>query len=118
MKGWGGPKKLHGEFIEGSFRAHQVPLAEAKTDVEERKILQDWLSSYNPKELLPGGKPAQEILSIIPDEKELLLGQKKEAYAGYEPLDVPDWKKLGVKAGDEVSCMKTIGEFLHEVIQQ
>ncbi|KAI0346138.1 D-xylulose 5-phosphate/D-fructose 6-phosphate phosphoketolase [Trametopsis cervina] len=117
-KGWGGPKKLHGEFIEGSFRAHQVPLAEAKTDVEERKILQDWLSSYNPKELLPGGKPAQEILSIIPDEKELLLGQKKEAYAGYEPLDVPDWKKLGVKAGDEVSCMKTIGEFLHEVIQQ
>ncbi|KAI0694589.1 XFP N-terminal domain-containing protein [Cytidiella melzeri] len=117
-KGWGGPKKLHGEFIEGSFRAHQVPLAEAKKDTEERKILQEWLSSYDPHTLFPDGSPNSAVLSIIPDEDVLKLGQKKEAYKSYEALDVPDWKSLSVKAGDQVSCMKIVGELLHEVIKQ
>ncbi|KAI0091335.1 D-xylulose 5-phosphate/D-fructose 6-phosphate phosphoketolase [Irpex rosettiformis] len=117
-KGWGGPKKLHGEFIEGSFRAHQVPLADAKTDADERKMLQEWLKSYGPDRLFPGGQPNSDILSVIPEEDGLKLGQKKEAYDSYEPLAVPDWKKLGVKAGDQVSCMKAVGELLHEVVKE
>jgi len=40
-KGWGCPKQIHGELIEGSFRAHQVPLPKAKSDPEELKALQD-----------------------------------------------------------------------------
>lgn len=76
-----------------------MPLAGAKTDAEERQQLQEWLTSYNPKELFPSGAPNAEILSIIPDQDNLKLGQKKEAYASYEPLDVPDWKPLGVQAG-------------------
>ena len=48
------------------------------------------------------------------------LGQKKEAYASYEPLDVPSWIESGLTAekGSESSCMKTIGEFLHTVIKK
>lgn len=45
-KGWSGPKEIHGEFIEGSFHAHQVPLPKAKTDKEELQALQAWLESY------------------------------------------------------------------------
>lgn len=109
---------MHGEFIEGSFHAHQVPLVAAKTDAEERQQLQDWLTSYGPKELFPDGSPNADILSVIPEQDDLKLGQKKEAYASYEPLDVPDWKPLGVQAGEEKSCMKVVGEFLHEVVKQ
>ena len=104
--------------MEGSFHAHQVPLAAAKTDAEERKQLQEWLTSYGPKELFPEGGPSKEILSVIPEEDDLKLGQRKEAYASYEPLNVPDWKQLGVKAGTEVSCMKAVGELLHEVVKE
>ncbi|THG98190.1 hypothetical protein EW026_g3949 [Hermanssonia centrifuga] len=118
-KGWGGPKKVHGEFIEGSFHAHQVPLTEAKTDPEERKALQKWLTSYDPCELFgTTGEPNQEILSIIPEENHLKLGQKKEAYAAYTPLDVPAWEHMGVEKGTQASCMKVVGEYLHDVIKQ
>lgn len=48
-KGWSGSKKVHGEFVEGSFRAHQVPLAAAKKDPEELAALQAWMKSYKPE---------------------------------------------------------------------
>jgi xylulose-5-phosphate/fructose-6-phosphate phosphoketolase len=50
-KGLSGPKQIHGEYIEGSFRSHQVPLPAAKTSAEELQALENWLSSYNPQEL-------------------------------------------------------------------
>merc|ERR1712225_101348 len=50
-KGWSGPKKVHGQFVEGSYKSHQVPLPAAKKDEEELKILQNWLESYKPREL-------------------------------------------------------------------
>lgn len=118
-KGWSGPKEIHGEFIEGSFHAHQVPLPKAKTDKEELQALQAWLESYKPKELFDAeGRPNKKILSIIPERQEKKLGQRKEAYAAYTPLDVPAWKPFGVEKGTEASCMKTIGEFLYQVIEQ
>lgn len=119
-KGWGGPKKVHGDFVEGSFHAHQVPLMDAKKDPEERAQLQQWLSSYNPHKLLPNGEPCEDILNIIPEEDHLKLGQRKEAYASYEPLDVPNWLESNAVAqkGTEASCMKTIGEFLHEIVKR
>ena len=120
MQGWGGPKKVHGELIEGSFHAHQVPLTEAKTDPEERAQLQQWLSSYDPHKLFPNGEPNEDILQIIPEEDHLKLGQRKEAYASYEPLNVPNWMETGlpVEKGKEASCMKTVGEFLHEIVKK
>lgn len=125
-KGWSGPKKLHGEFIEGSFRSHQVPLPEAKTSDEELKILQDWLASYRPEELftvdsLEGetdGAPTNDVTEIIPDIKEKRLGFRKEAYAAFQPLAVPNWTQFGVQSGLEASCMKVIGDFLREVIKR
>ncbi|KAF7799807.1 hypothetical protein EIP86_011049 [Pleurotus ostreatoroseus] len=118
-KGWGGPKKVHGEFVEGSFHAHQVPLTEAKTSAEERKMLQDWLLSYDPRELFgEDGEPNSDILSIIPKEDALKLGQKKEAYANYEPIDCPAWESKCVPKGGEASCMKVVGEYLHDVVKK
>lgn len=48
-KGWGGPKKVDGEFIEGSFHSHQVPLIKAKSDPQHFKDLQSWLKATSPR---------------------------------------------------------------------
>lgn len=118
-KGWSGPKRVHGEFVEGSFRAHQVPLAAAKTEPEELKDLQTWLTSYKPEELFTeNGEPIKEILDIIPEKPEQRLGQKVEAYKSYEKLQPIDWQALTVKKGSSESCMQRVGALLEKVVQE
>ena len=66
-KGWGGPKIVHGKFVEGSFRSHQVPLPAAKTEVEELHALQTWLKSFKMSELLSAsGEVRSTVDEIIP----------------------------------------------------
>ena len=82
-------------------------------------MLQDWLLSYDPRELFgEDGEPNSDILSIIPKEDALKLGQKKEAYANYEPIDCPAWESKCVPKGGEASCMKVVGEYLHDVVKK
>jgi xylulose-5-phosphate/fructose-6-phosphate phosphoketolase len=108
---------LHGEYIEGSFHSHQVPLPGAKTDSEQLSALSDWLESYKPRELFTeDGSPTDEILSIVPKDNAKKLGQRIEANGNYSPLDVPNWKTLAVDKGSQQSCMKAVGELLHETI--
>ena len=112
----GAPAKYKGEFVEGSFRAHQVPIPDAKTDGEGLKALQQWLSSYEPAELFTEqGRPIDEVLSIVPPNKERHLGQIKETYAGREAISVPDWKELTVAKGGEESCMRLVGKYMDKV---
>ncbi|PQE06541.1 hypothetical protein CJF32_00002307 [Rutstroemia sp. NJR-2017a WRK4] len=114
-KGWSGPKKVNGEFVEGSFHAHQVPLMAAKTDKDQLADLQKWLLSYDPKKLFTEtGDVVDSIKSIIPVEPHKKLGQRVETYKHHEPLSVPDWKKYAVEKGSEVSCMKAIGELIDQ----
>jgi len=119
-KGLGGPKYVHGEIVEGSFHSHQVPLPLAKTSSSDLAALQEWLRSYKPEELfnLPDGTPKPEVLSIIPETNAKKLGQRKEAYAAYTPLVTPDWMKFGVQKGTQESCMKAVGKFLKEVVEE
>ena len=87
-------------------------------------MLQKWLSSYKPHDLFhvnPGkncGLPVDAVLSVIPQQDDLKLGQKKEAYASYEPLHVPEWMDKGVTKGTQQSCMKLVGSFLKEVVKE
>ncbi|KAF6225192.1 hypothetical protein HO133_010389 [Letharia lupina] len=116
-KGWGAPKKVHGQFIEGSFRAHQVPLMAAKSDPSELKQLQEWLESYKPDELFTkDGGVVKAILDIIPADESKRLGQQIDTYGSHEVLKIPDWKNYGVKKGGQASCMQTIGELLDQVL--
>ncbi|KDR79038.1 hypothetical protein GALMADRAFT_244780 [Galerina marginata CBS 339.88] len=118
-KGLSGPKVVNGEFVEGSFHSHQVPLPLAKTSDEELGCLQDWLSSYKPQELFSReGVPADAILSVIPDINSKKLGQRKESYAAYTPLKTPEWEEKCVTKGNQESCMKAVGRFLKEVIKE
>ena len=117
-KGWSGPKKVKGKIMEGSFHAHQIPTPAAKTNPEELKDLQDWLLSYKPEQLFKDdGDVIDEIKSVIPEKPERRLGQKREAYAGHQPLKPTDWKQFTVKAGSSASSMSTVGNFLEQVVK-
>ncbi|KAF5359300.1 hypothetical protein D9756_003216 [Leucocoprinus leucothites] len=106
-----------GEILVGSFHSHQVPLPKAKTDEKHLKSLQTWLKSYKPEELFhENGAPVEAIRRLIPPSDEKKLGQKKEAYKAYVPLDAPKWKPFAVEKGTQESCMKRVGQYLREVI--
>lgn len=66
LKGWTGIKELHGKPIEGTWRSHQVPAPNAKADKEELEKVEQWLRSYNPRELFPNQKPNERILISTP----------------------------------------------------
>lgn len=75
-KGWTGPKEVDGKKIEGSFRAHQVPVSMDKE--EHIKILEDWLRSYHPEELFDeNGTIIEEVRSLCP---------KKDRRMGSNPI--------------------------------
>jgi xylulose-5-phosphate/fructose-6-phosphate phosphoketolase len=118
-KGWTGPKKVDGEYVEGSFHSHQVPLMAAKTNKDQLKELETWLLSYGPAKLFTKtGDAIESIKSIIPAEENKRLGQRVESYRTYQPLKLPDWREFGVEKGSEASCMKTIGYFLDQALVQ
>ena len=116
-KGWSGPKKVDGEFVEGSFHAHQVPLMAAKTSKSQLEDLQKWLLSYGPGKLFTEtGDAIDSIKNIIPEEPCKRLGQRVETYKCHEILNVPDWKKFGSDKGTEESCMKAIGKLIDQAL--
>jgi len=113
--GWSGPKKVDGEFVEGSFHSHQVPLMAAKTNKDHLADLQKWLLSYEPSKLFTDkGDVIDSIKSIIPVEPENRLGQRVESYKCHEVLKVPDWKQYGAEKGTEESCMKAVGKLIDQ----
>lgn len=118
-KGWGAPKKVHGQFVEGSYRSHQVPLPKAKTDREELGQLQEWLQKYEPGTLFKkDGSPSDLVMKSIPKDPSMRMGVIKEAFAAYKPLDIPSWTDLATEKGQNVSNMEAIGSFLDQVLQR
>ncbi|KAI5294803.1 hypothetical protein KEM52_003161 [Ascosphaera acerosa] len=112
-KGWTGPKKVDGGFVEGSFAAHQVPLPKAKTDQGQLEELRSWLSEYDFGELVTSsGAPVPEIQSILPPTPSKRMGQHPVITQGWIPLNVPDWKQFSVKAKDMASTMKVLGKLI------
>ena len=91
-KGWTCPKHIDGKKTEGSWRAHQVPLASAKDTHEHFRVLRGWLRSYKPEELFDEkGAIRREVADFMP-KGELRLGANPNANGGtvLEPLSLPD----------------------------
>lgn len=119
LQGWGGPKIYKGEYIEGSFHSHQVPLPAASSDEEQLSLLRSWLESYKIHELIDieTGVPDAAIDNVVPSALDKRLGMRKEVYKAYQALDIVDWKTKGVEKGTQESCMKSVGELLYEVVK-
>lgn len=95
-KGWTCPPVVDGERVEGTFRAHQVPLPAARTDPEHRRVLEEWLRSYRPEELFDeAGRPVPALLDRIPD-RPMSLNPVANGGLLVRDLDLPDWREYGV----------------------
>ncbi|NGX26875.1 MAG: Xylulose-5-phosphate phosphoketolase [Chlamydiae bacterium] len=113
-KGWTGPKVVDGKKIEGTFRAHQVPLAEVVSNPEHLKILEDWIRSYEIEELFDEmGHPNEKVLSCVPKEP-LRMGASPHTNGGLllKELKLPDFREYAV---DVPSPGEVLGEATREL---
>lgn len=95
-KGWTGPKVVDGQQIEGTFRAHQVPMSMEKP--EHLQMLKDWLESYKPEELFDeNGRVLPEIAELCPTGNQR-MGANPHANGGLllRDLRLPDYREYGI----------------------
>jgi len=122
-KGWTGPKVVDGKPVEGTFRAHQVPLEEFATKPENLKMLEAWLKSYQPEELFDkNGKLIQELAELAP-KGERRMGANPQTNGGLllKELKMPDFRTYAVKISKpgvvEAEATRIQGEFIRDVLQ-
>lgn len=92
-KGWTGPKEVSSKKIEGSFRAHQVPIPITREQPENLKLLEKWLLSYHPEELFDdNGKLNKELKELCPP-LDKCMGYNKHANGGLllKEIITPNW---------------------------
>lgn len=88
-KGWTGPAEVDGLPVEGTWRAHQVPLPGVRDNPEHLRQLERWLRSYRPEELFDAeGRPTDQVLACVP-EGEARLGATPYANGGLLLRDLP-----------------------------
>jgi xylulose-5-phosphate/fructose-6-phosphate phosphoketolase len=122
-KGWTGPKYADGKKIEGTFRAHQVPLSSPGTNPEHLKMLEEWMKSYKPEELFDEkGTLRKEIAELAPKGKRR-MGANPYTNGGLQmkELKLPDFRKYGIEVSspgtEKAEATRILGEFLRDVIK-
>jgi xylulose-5-phosphate/fructose-6-phosphate phosphoketolase len=122
-KGWTGPKFVDGKPVEGTWRAHQVPVADLERKPEHLKILEDWMKSYRPEELFDeSGKLIPELADLAP-KGDRRMGANPHANGGLllKDLVMPDFRNYAVpvaKPGTETAeSTKILGAFLRDVMK-
>jgi xylulose-5-phosphate/fructose-6-phosphate phosphoketolase len=98
-KGWTCPPTIDGLPVEGTWRAHQVPLAQARDTAEHLRILEDWLRSYRPEELFDEtGAPRAEILALAPrGDRRMSANPVANGGVLRQSLRLPDFRAAGVE---------------------
>jgi xylulose-5-phosphate/fructose-6-phosphate phosphoketolase len=121
-KGWTGPKEVDGVQIEGTFRAHQVPLSDPASHPEHLKLLEDWLKSYRPEELFDErGRLKPELADLAP-KGERRMGANPHANGGLllKDLILPDFRNYAVDVPSPGSVLAAdaheLGVFLRDVV--
>ena len=120
-KGWTGPKLVDGKQIEGTFRAHQVPLSDPAAHPEHLKLLEDWLRSYRPEELFDErGRLKSELAELAP-EGSRRMGANPHANGGLllRDLKLPDFRSYAAAVPEPgqtgIGDTRVLGPFLRDV---
>jgi xylulose-5-phosphate/fructose-6-phosphate phosphoketolase len=123
-KGWTCPKELDGHVLEGSWRAHQIPMTDPATNPAHLKLLENWMRSYKPDELFDeNGALIAELRDVAPKGMRRMTGNPN-ANGGVlrKPLDMPDFRAYAVKLDKpgqvEVSSTATLATFLADVMRR
>tara|TARA_R110002124_G_scaffold79785_1_gene211755 strand:- start:9517 stop:11898 length:2382 start_codon:yes stop_codon:yes gene_type:complete len=120
-KGWTGPKMVDGKHIEGTFRAHQVPVTDPKARPEHLALLEQWLRSYRPEELFTeDGRLSDELAQLAPSG-ERRMGANPHANGGMllRDLRMPDFRDYAVEVQapgvSGIGDTRVLGPFLRDI---
>jgi xylulose-5-phosphate/fructose-6-phosphate phosphoketolase len=120
-KGWTGPKELDGVPIEGTFRAHQVPIDDVKGNPDHLKMLEAWMKSYKPEELFDEqGHFSSELAALAP-KGDRRMGANPNANGGklLVDLNLPDFTDYAVTvkkpATEYYGNTRQLGSFMRDI---
>jgi xylulose-5-phosphate/fructose-6-phosphate phosphoketolase len=122
-KGWTSPSEVNGHKLEGSWRSHQVPMADVKKDKSRLKALEDWMRGYKPEELFDAAGRFNPELKALAPEGTRRIGSNPHANGGLlkKALRMPDFRTYGVKVEKpgttEAENCKPLGVFLRDVMK-
>jgi xylulose-5-phosphate/fructose-6-phosphate phosphoketolase len=122
-KGWTGPKFVDGLPTEGTWRSHQVPLAETRTNPEHREQLESWLRSYEPEKLFDERGALVAELAELPPKEHRRMSANPHANGGLllHDLVLPDFREFAVEVARPATTFseatRVLGGYLREVIR-
>ena len=122
-KGWTGPKQVDGKKVEGFWRAHQVPVSNCREDAGHRKILEDWMRSYDPDDLFDeSGRLKPELRALAPSADHR-MGATPYANGGRlrRELVVPSIRdyevKIGERGSQQLQSTEIFGRYLRDIFR-
>lgn len=122
-KGWTGPKEVDGKKVEDFWRAHQVPVANCRENDDHRKILEDWMRSYDPDDLFDGSGRLKEELRALSPSGSRRMGANPKANGGLlrKELHVPDIRDYAIPVEERGAVMiqttEILGKYLRDVLK-
>ena len=123
-KGWTGPVQIDGQPVEGTWRSHQVPMANVRDNPEHLRALDDWMRSYRPDELFDGaGRLRPELAELAPrGERRMSANPATNGGEVLQDLRLPDFRDYAVEVpspGATASeATRVLGSFLRDVIDR
>ncbi|BCJ32488.1 phosphoketolase family protein [Actinocatenispora sera] len=121
-KGWTGPVEVDGKQVEGSYRAHQVPIPNARTDEKHRQQLEEWLLSYRPEELFDGEGRLRRAIAELAPRGQIRMSASPHANGGLllRELRLPDFRDHALPvpspATTTAESTRVLGGWLRDVI--
>jgi xylulose-5-phosphate/fructose-6-phosphate phosphoketolase len=122
-KGWTGPKTVDGLPVEGTWRAHQVPLAETRTNPEHLAQLEAWMHGYRPEELFDDDGALVAELAALPPKADRRMSANPHANGGalLQDLVLPDFRDYAVEVTRPATTFseatRVLGGYLRDVIR-
>ena len=121
-KGWTGPKEIDGKPVEGTWRSHQVPMSEVRTNTGNRQILEDWMRSYRPDELFDErGALIRELADLSPaGDRRMSANPHANGGLLLRELMLPDFRDYAVDVpypgATTAEATRVLGTFLRDVM--
>jgi xylulose-5-phosphate/fructose-6-phosphate phosphoketolase len=123
-KGWTGPKEVDGQLVEGTFRSHQVPLADVRISPERLEMLESWMRSYGPEELFDmNGASVPAVAELAPKSyRRMSANPHSNGGAVLRDLNLPNFRDYAVDVATPGATFseatRVLGTFLRDVIER
>ncbi|MEM5436702.1 phosphoketolase family protein [Paraburkholderia diazotrophica] len=123
-KGWTGPREVGGHKVEGSWRAHQVPIADPESNPESLKLIEEWLRTYKPEQLFDeSGKLVEELRALAPrGDRRISANPHANGGALCKALDLPPFEDhavdVKVPAATYLSPTGALAKYLCDVMRR